>query len=126
MNLRGPYRLVTISEDGHDLIERCMGCKDPTYHSRKCRLKAPELNTEERRQEHLELSAVQLATAEKTLKQLPGSGLEIIAELVPGRAKRCGVRLISTKNPKEVIEIATSGKSLVVDGLEIPAVPLAP
>lgn len=124
MNLRGPYRLLTIFKDRHELIERCMGCKDPTYHSRKCRLKSPDLNTAQRRQKHLKLPGVQLASGEKLLEQFAGDAMEIVAEIVPGRAKRCGLKLAPSKNPNDVVEIAIVGKSLFVDGLEIPAVPL--
>ncbi len=124
MNLRGPYRTLTIHQDRYEIIDRCLGCKDPSYHSRNCRLKAPELDTLARRQAHHQLAEIALASKEQALEQLPGDGVEIVARIETGQAKRCGVRIVPSDSPEEVVEIACAGESLFVDGLEIPAVPL--
>lgn len=124
MNLRGPYRLIHISNDRHEIIERCMGCKDPTYHSRHCRLKAPELDTGERRRSHLALGDLRLASGKRAVEPIRGDGLEIVARIEPGRADRCGIILQSSPPSTETVEIACHGTSLSVNGVEIPSVPL--
>jgi hypothetical protein len=36
MNQRGPYRLATVTEKEVQIVNRCTGCKDPSYHSKSC------------------------------------------------------------------------------------------
>lgn len=124
MNLRGPYRLLTIEKEGYDIIDRCMGCKDPTYHSRDCRLRSIEMNTSARRQEHWQPGEVAIASAERPMANIQGAGVEFTARIEPAGAKRSGIKITAVNNAAETLEIACVGDALFVDGLEIPAVPM--
>jgi len=121
MNLRGPYRLVQLNEKGFDVINRCIGCKDPEYHSRHCKLKQyPDLSG--RRGRHAELSKVLLQDATRAVDDFRGKSLEIAAEFQSEGAKKFGLRLMSVDGRKELLEIAFSGNELHTAGIRIAAV----
>lgn len=117
MNLRGPYRLVTVHEKGHSVVNRCYGCKayGGTYHSRRCKLKIPPGASQIKDAAHKEVRNRKVNSTMVLAKKLTAKNLQMLAEIQPGGATNFGIRIIAEDQKSNPVEI-TCGKDEIQIG----------
>lgn len=79
---------------------------------------APELK--ELRKDHKRLTGVAVHNEAKLIPGVSGTTLEIVAEIVPGSATACGLKLRSSRDGNRAIVLKYSGGTLNVAGTKVP------
>ncbi len=121
-NLCGPYRLFTVHDKGHDIVNRCFtgSTKGHTHsYAGKCKM-ALEFNSfKAKRGSHTEIASREVK-ATHAIESFKAKELEIVAEVEAGTAKRFGLRIGTGKTR---IEWAITGDdALQIDSVKSPAV----
>lgn len=93
-NLCGPYRLITVRDKGHDIVNRCFtGTATDHRHSYagQCKMALPFNPVAARRGPHTELSNKEVKDA-LAVGGFKAREFDLVAEIEPGTAKRFGLR----------------------------------
>ena len=102
-NLCGPYRLLTVHDRGHDIVNRCFtGSTAGHTHSYagKCKM-AQDFNAlKSKRGSHHEVPRREIQGTQ-AINAFKAKEFDLVAEIEPGSAKRFGVRLRSGKTTLE-------------------------
>ena len=93
MNQRGPYRLANVTEKEVQIINRCTGCKDPSYHSKGCAMARGHKSGAVGTGSKLKAADIALPDGAKSVGQTGQESVEVLAVIDPGASKRCGLRL---------------------------------
>jgi hypothetical protein len=103
-NLCGPYRLLTVCEKGHYVVNRCFtGSTQVHQHSYagKCKMALDFNGFKSKRGMHKEVALGEVKETQ-AINAFQARDLEILAEVEPGSARRFGLRLISGKSTLEL------------------------
>lgn len=119
MNLRGPYRLLVVNEVGHDIVNRCSGCKDPSYHSKHCQLFRPTGATKRGAGQKIIDKAVDGVVS---IQGARAGSFEVTAEIEPATAQKFGMRFAPADPKAKPTEIICFDNDLVAGGLRTSAV----
>lgn len=104
-NLCGPYRLLTVQDKGHDIVNRCFtGSASGHQHSYagKCKMTLDFNAFKSKRGKHKEFVNRDVK-ATYVIDALQARELEIAAEVDPGSAKRFGLRFGSGQAKMELV-----------------------
>lgn len=114
MNLCGPYRLLTVNEKGHAIVNRCFAGTETSHrHSYAGKCKMSEANLlKVQRGSHKEVVNREVKSAAHSIEGLQANNLEIIAEIEPGTAQKYGVRLVPADDKAQPLELACAGEEL--------------
>ena len=93
MNQRGPYRLANVTDKEVQVINRCTGCKDPSYHSKSCAMARGHKSGAAGTGNKIKLADVALSGGVKSLGPCGPAPAELLAVIDGGGSKRCGLRL---------------------------------
>jgi hypothetical protein len=117
MNLRGPYRLVQVGEKQLAFINRCTGCKGPSYHSKHCALarafKGPPTAGSGT---FATLKGKKLASGGLVLGKPAVGKLNVKVSIDPGTSKRCGLKIGPLADGKS-LEIVCAGNTISAAGV---------
>jgi hypothetical protein len=103
-NLCGPYRLITVRDAGHDIVNRCFtGTAAGHAHSYagQCKMALPFAPLAARRGAHTELAEKVVKDA-VALDGFKAREFDLLAEVDPGTAKRFGVRIGTGADAREL------------------------
>ena len=121
MNQRGPYRLANVTERGVQIINRCTGCKDPSYHSKSCAMARGHKSSAAGTGNLLKVTDVAQSSGAKSLGQAGPGSAELLAVIDGGTSKRCGLRL-KPAGGGEPLEISLAGNVLTAGEVWTPLV----
>lgn len=103
-NLCGPYRLLTVRDQGHDIVNRCFtGNTRGHVHSYagQCKMAFGFNALKANRGPYKEFGSREVKETQ-SIEPFQARDLEILAEVEPGSANRFGVRLLSGKSRIEL------------------------
>ncbi len=114
MNLCGPYRLLTVHERGHAIVDRCFaGTGSAHAHSYAGACKMSEWKLLKRNHGlHKEVVNLDVTSSSSRIEGLQAKNLEIVAEIEPGTARKYGVRVVPADPKAEPLELVFSGEEL--------------
>lgn len=113
-NLCGPYRLITIHDKGHTIVNRCFAGNGPGHthsYAGKCKMAEWKLARRTPGQQK-EIANRDLDSASLLIEGLRAKNLEIVADIDPGTAKRFGVRLTPADAKAAPLELVFEGDDL--------------
>lgn len=121
-NLCGPYRLLTVHDKGHDIVNRCFtGTATGHTHSYagQCKMAFDFKTFAAKRGPRMEASALEVKGTH-ALEGFAAREFELIADIDPGSAKRLGVRFGAGDAKGEVA--LTEGDVFQLGAIQSPAV----
>lgn len=112
VNLFAPYRLVTIHDKGHNLVDRCT--RGGIGHKKPCNLR--ELSSRvSRHGRRVNVAKKRIDGALTRIDGMKAAAFHMTVEIEPQGAKQYGVRLVPDGDTTRALEIAVEGNELLCD-----------
>ncbi|MCE9552434.1 MAG: metallophosphoesterase [Planctomycetes bacterium] len=115
----GPYRMVHINANGHDLVDRCPS--GIGRHTRSCGVHQPGALDGLRRKK-VDVTDITLGTGTRRVEGLEAHWLEVAADIVPPASGRCGMRITSADATVLPMELSFQANEMTSGPLVVPAV----
>jgi len=127
-NLMGPYRLVTVTEQGYDIVNRCYaGSGSGHVHSYagRCKITVDPRGKDRGIRGKVQGDKMVVHRTVKTAEAIEGvlaQQLAIAADIEPGTAKQFGLRLVPDKDKEALVEVRCCGDDLQLGEMRTAAV----